>query len=98
MFPSHIPNMILTSVHLLGKDNSIILKFHAFKRSIQILRHVGQSLCMNLLTSLNIHKRNRFTDCLFKPNSKHLLNVRLQKGSDCGRKQVKKNLSHDVVT
>ena len=59
---------------------------------------MGQSLCTNFLTSLNIHKRNRFTDCLFKPNSKHLLNVRLQKGCDCGRKQVKKNLSHDVVT
>ena len=64
MFPGHIPSMILTGVHLLGKYNSIILKFHAFKRSIQILRHVGQSLCTNLLTSLNIHKRNRFTDCL----------------------------------
>lgn len=85
MFPSHIPNMILTGVHLLGKYNSIILKFHAFKRSIQVLRHVGQSPCTNLLTSLNIHKRNTFTDCLFKTNSKYLLNVRLQKGSDCGR-------------
>lgn len=85
MFPSHIFNMILTGVHLLGKYNSIILKFHACKRSIQSLRHVDQSPCTNLLTSLNIHKCNRFTDCL-------------QNGSDCGRKQVKKNLSHDVVT
>ena len=98
MFPSHIFNMILTGVHLLGKYNSIIMKTHACKRPIQILRHVGQSPCTNLLTSLNIHKCNRFMDCLFKPNSKHLLKVRLQNGSDCGRKQVKKNLSHDVVT